>query len=329
MIRLPLVSLAAGGRARAHVVSASAACALPGRGPPSRLRYVLHSLRQRLQQFAEREAAGESLWSPAFSGRARTRIMHGVRRVQAKAVRSSINDLYGEAHRLIVEVEGVYSLTGSKDPPPDFFAHYQACPDSQFPTVLESLVQAFDAADTLDSEGDYFRRGYAASFVGIVNEILVQERVGWELIDGRMVEIHSRELHVAAIEPALRLLHRSEFAKADKQYRDALDELAQGKADDAITDAGATLQEMLEALGCEGNQLGDLARSAGKKNLLGAHDTPLVEAIEKTMHWVAADRSEMGDAHHATEATREDAWLIVHVVGALIVRLASGQERRK
>ena len=113
------------------------------------------------------------------------------------------------------------------------------------------------------------------------------------------------------------------------QYRDALAQLADDKAANAITDAGTALQEMLEELGCEGNQLGDLIRSARKKQLLGAHDTPLIDAIDKAMHWVAADRSEMGDSHHATQATREDAWLSIHVVGALIVRLASGQERVK
>ena len=42
------------------------------------------------------------------------------------------------------------------------------------------------------------------------------------------------------------------------------------------------------------------------------------------MHWVSADRSEMGDSHKAeTTLTRDDAWLTVHVVGALILRLAS------
>jgi hypothetical protein len=259
--------------------------------------------------------------------------MHALRRMTGRFAQADQNMLFAEAHGLIIEQEGVYTLTGNRQSQSsDFVAYFQTSADAMFPTVLEALVLAIDNIDSAEanSSGLYHgKKGYAATFVEDVNEILVQERVGWELIDGRMVEIHSRELHVAAIEPALRLLHRSEFAKADKQYRDAIDELAHGKADDAITDAGATLQEMLEALGCDGNQLGDLARSARKKGLLGAHDTPLVDAIEKTMQWVGADRSEMGDAHHATLATREDAWLIVHVVGALIVRLASGQARRK
>ena len=276
---------------------------------------MLHALRRHL--------------TPLFSDRVRTRIIQTLARIQSNAVRIPPAQVFAEARRVILEQVGLFTLTGTNDAAQDFFKYFQTCPDDMFPTVIEALIPALDRGDDVESEYSSWHESWAGAFTRETSEIFAQERVGWELIDGHMVEIHSKELHEAAVEPALRLLHRSGFAKADKQYRDALDELAQGKASDAITDAGATLQEMLEALGCEGNQLGDLVRSAAKKRLLGAHDTPLVEAIEKTMHWVAADRSEMGDAHGATQATREDAWLIVHVVGALIVRLASGQERRK
>jgi hypothetical protein len=291
---------------------------------------MLHSLRQRLEKFAEREAAGESFWTPSFSPRVRTRLIHQLQPIVADFVYSNQQVLFGEAHRLIIEQEGGWTLTGNQQPAhSDFFEYYQTCSDEMFPTVVEALVLAIGRVEAAEARQGNYPRHRSPTYIAAANEILAQERVGWELIDERMVEIHSKELHAAAVEPALRLLHRSEFAKADRQYRDALDELSQGKAADAITDAGATLQEMLEALGCNGNQLGDLARSAKSKGLLGAHDTPLVDAIEKTIHWVAADRSEMGDTHHATRATREDAWLIVHVVGALIVRLASGQQRSK
>jgi hypothetical protein len=291
---------------------------------------MLHSLRRRLQQAADREAAGESLWTPGFDARVRTRVMHVVRQTASGFIMTNVESLFAVAQGLIVAQEGLYTLTGTRTAPhSDFFEYFQTCEDAMFPTVLEALVLAFEQVDEAEARQGNYRRGYAEAFSREANEILAQERIAWELIDHRMVEIHSKELHMAAVEPAIRLLHQSRFASADQQYRDALDELAQGKAADAITDAGATLQELLEALGCEGNQLGDLVRSAKRKGLLGAHDTPLLDAIEKTLHWVAADRSEMGDAHHATQATREDAWLIVHVVGALIVRLASGQDRRK
>lgn len=231
---------------------------------------------------------------------------------------------------MILEQEGLFFLKEQRiRPQHDFFQYYQACADDMFPTVVEALIPALDSLDKTDSpHSSGWRNGYVQSFVEAANEIFAQERVGWELIDGLMVEIHSKELHEAAIEPALRLLHNREFAKADRAYRDALDELAHGKGADAITDAGTALQEILTALGCDGNQLGDLIRSAKNKGLIAGHDTPVFDAIEKTLHWVAADRSQSGDPHHVSEATREDAWLIVHVVGAFIVRLASGEKRK-
>ena len=290
---------------------------------------MLHSLRRRLAEYAQRESAGESLWTNEFSDR--TRILHVLTRTLQGSYAVNPEHVFAEARRVILEQEGGFTLVPAKrlTAADDFFQFYQACHHDMFPTVMEALVPALQRADEIEHSLGTWPEGWAASFARETNEIFAQERVGWELIDSGMVEVHSKELHVAAVEPALRLLHRAEFAKADKQYRDALDMLAQGKASNAITDAGATLQELLEALGCDGNQLGDLARSARKKGLLGAHDTPLIDAIEKTMQWVAADRSEMGDAHHATEATRDDAWLVIHVVGALVVRLAAGKPRKK
>lgn len=235
--------------------------------------------------------------------------------------------MFAEARRLILEAEGVFTLTGKTTYLEDFFAYYQTCGDDMFPTVIEALIPAMDTADEVNHQLSTWKGGWAAQLIGEANEIFSQERVGWEIIDGRMVEIHSKELHHAAVEPALRLLHQSKFVSADKAYRDALEELAQGKAGDAITDAGTALQQTLTTLGCEGNQLGDLIRSAKKKGLLGPHDDLLAQAIDKALNWVAADRSQMGDAHQATAASREDAWLIVHIVGAMIVRLASGEKR--
>lgn len=91
---------------------------------------------------------------------------------------------------------------------------------------------------------------------------------------------------------------------------------------DAITDAGTALQEALQALGCGGNALGGLIKDAMKKGLLAPHDATLASGIKNFMAWASADRSETGDAHKSSDATLDDAWLMVHIVGALIVRLA-------
>src|SRR5437867_3146024 len=43
--------------------------------------------------------------------------------------------------------------------------------------------------------------------------------------------------------------------------------------------------------------------------------------VERIGEWVSADRSARGDAHAVTDADADDAWLAVHVVGALLLRL--------
>jgi hypothetical protein len=57
------------------------------------------------------------------------------------------------------------------------------------------------------------------------------------------------------------------------------------------------------------------------KGLIGSHDGRMTNAIEDVMDWVAANRSEKGDSHKVGDANRDDAWPMIHVVGALIVRL--------
>jgi hypothetical protein len=141
-----------------------------------------------------------------------------------------------------------------------------------------------------------------------------------------MVPFESKALYTTVLEPAFTLLREPRFQKADQAYHDALHELTKGKPGDAITDAATALQEMLVALGCQGDSLGPLLKSARNKGLLAAHDPILTEALQRTIDWVSADRSNMGDAHKADSAAVQDAWFTVTVVGALIVRLA-GPER--
>jgi hypothetical protein len=153
--------------------------------------------------------------------------------------------------------------------------------------------------------------------------VLREHRISFELIEGEMVPLASQELHAEAVAPTLRLLSgRGGWEKVEAAYQDALRELADGKPADAITDAATALQEALVALGCKGNALGSLAKSARGKGLLAPHDVPMIDMVEKLIDWVSADRSAKGDAHQATQPSLEDGWLMVHIVGALILRLA-------
>ena len=66
--------------------------------------------------------------------------------------------------------------------------------------------------------------------------------------------------------------------------------------------------------------------SAKKKGLLTGADTPLTESIIKTVNWVAAKRNQ-GEAHRGDpDINMSDAWMMVHVVGALAIRLSEATE---
>jgi hypothetical protein len=200
------------------------------------------------------------------------------------------------------------------------------CRDDVMPTAMEALYSAMQAfgigninyfVPTIDV--DEFSRK--------VHQILEEERVAFDFVRGEMRPLKSKELHQALVEPAMKLLHDPRFPKAEQAYQDALGEVARGKPGDAITDAGAALQETLTALGCEGKTLGSLIKSAKTKGLLAAHDERMTETIESVMVSTAALRNEKSDSHWTGKAAKEDAWFMIHVVGALIVRLVGANGR--
>jgi len=297
--------------------------------PGAILAAMLHSMRRRMKDLAEREAAGASVWSEGFDDRVRTRIRHAYD-ADGYANRDSYHQCFVAARQMILQQEGVEWLTDrGLGAVADFAEYLRSAPDDMYPTAIEALIITLDKF--VDFDLDYYgypAEGMSSAFVASVNEILAQERVAWKIVDRMMVEMKSMELHEAVVEPALRLIHDARFSGVDATYRKALDELSGGDPADAVTDAGAAMQELLEALGCEGNSLGGLIKSARTKKILAAHDVPPLDAIKKAMaEWVSADRSETGESHHASDASRDDAWLIVHIVGAFIVRLASGGTR--
>jgi len=268
---------------------------------------------------AEREAAGESFWTEEFGDRPRTRIRHlfiGVSRSWP---------IYAEHARvLILEDEGLHYLSGSGLlPRNDFLLYLGQCADDMMPTVLEATNEAL-----LDQ--GLFTSTYeqnSEKFVEGANEILREERISWEFVDNQMTPFSSRELHSEVVIPTLRLLASSGWEQVEAAYQDALGELAAGRAPDAITDAGTALQEALTLLGAEGNALGPLIRSAKKKGIILGHDQNLLDTLSAAATWVSADRSQVGDAHQVSGASSEDAWLTVHVVGAILLRLSAGSAR--
>jgi hypothetical protein len=282
---------------------------------------MLYGERKRMDELSLREAAGESFWTKKFDDRLRTKIHYAM--LEAS---QSVGRFYVAARQLILEADGLRALFNpTLTAFADFLQYLEHCADDEIPTTIEAFYASLLDNRLMQETGVYHAN---IEFEVKIRELLQQGRISFELVGGQMIPFESKELHAEVILPALALLSSGEMWKpAQTAYFKALDEISRGDGPDAITDAGTALQEALLALGCDGNSLGPLINSAAKKGLLGSHDREMIEAISKLMHWVSADRSQTGDAHNAGGASVEDAWLIVHMVGAIIVRLSSGLPR--
>lgn len=283
----------------------------------------LHSRRKRLEEYARREAAGENLWDPDFPAPVRVKIRHGARMAATPLGRDGFDEVMQRARSRILTDEGWDDLMNDREPSRDFLKLLSDGSNELIPTAVEALWWALGLRYTTPY-GDPVGPPVRPLFDQHVNTAFVEHRVAWELVEGRMVEFESRELHQEVVVPTLQLLAgRNGWNGVEASYQKALKEISEDPAD-AITDAASALQETLTLLGCTGNSLGPLAKSAREKGLLAPHDSPLAEALKRIIDWASADRSEKGDAHPGPSPSPADAWFAVHTVGALILRLAHG-----
>lgn len=262
---------------------------------------MLPSERAREKRNAELDATNTP-WSSAIDRRARVRLA---------AVASGLNLNPWRIAEALEERVGT-SMSSSA-----VFAFY---PEQQDADLLDVIAAVPDVLNPL---------GYATEmWVESVNQIFQQHRIGYKFVDDELIPFEDDELMRNVIEPTLVLLVGKKFQAARRSYREALEEIADGHPADAMTDAGRALEETLEALGCEGDMLGPLVKDAKRKGLLGGVDSPLIDGIERFCNWAAGSRNQMSDAHKSPQARLEDGWLMIHVVGALIQRLAAGTPRQ-
>jgi hypothetical protein len=276
---------------------------------------MLFSGRKREEDNLRREASGESLWSPTFTQSSRVKIVYAL--YDAVRVENYRRFTLETAHARLGRLYGLLTLTGSRDMAEDLTAYFYACSDENVPDVIEALCLGLMEARNSDS-GFHFVE--PQQFHNEVNDILRLERISFDLVTGKMVDFESREMHESIIAPTITLLAgKAGWDSVETAYRDALNELGRNPGN-AITDATTALQQALELRHCDGNSLGDLAKSAVARNVLTPYDIKLID-------WANADRGLKGDAHNSPDAATSDAWLVVHIVGALILRLASGEAR--
>ncbi len=267
----------------------------------------LFKRRQELKRLAEAEAQGESFWTCDFADPVRVKIWRSFERCASDSANPEAAEF---ARQMILDDEGIVTLTRSpRNDYMDFAGYFAECDSEEFASVIEALIAGLRYA--YNRRSSYYVTANAPQFVQDTNAILNEHRISWEIVGVEIVPFESKEMHAEVVAPTLRLLAgRTDLADVEKSYQEALEELSKGDAGDAITDAGRALEEMLDHLGFAGNSLGARVSAAKNAGAVPAQDGKLFE-------WVAASRGNLSDAHPGTNATRGDAWLAVHVVGAL------------
>ena len=270
------------------------------------------SQKRRQEEFAAREAAGEAVWSAEFDKRALVRI--------AEVWSLIAEDLDNYEESLASRVALYLRARGGWN-----VQLYEASALSKQQSdelILDALACAYQAARDMQESG-----AWAHEFADFCNHVMNEHRIAHKFVDGELVPFKSDVLMTEAVEPALRLLVGERYRRGHDAYLEALKAISHNESASAITKAGSALQEVLTALGCSGNKLGTLIKDARKNGLFSGHDQNLIDGITEFLDWASADRSERGDAHKHSDATNTDAWLMVHVVGALVVRLVDPEKR--
>ncbi|WP_131798118.1 hypothetical protein [Clavibacter tessellarius] len=167
----------------------------------------------------------------------------------------------------------------------------------------------------------------AESYVLYANDLLLSGRVDWEFSDGSLIPRGDGFLHVQVVSPAMQMLNQNPtYVVALRAFQSALDALGSNQPADAITKTATALQEFFRAMGVRGNSISDQLSEAARRNIITSADRKLFTPY---VDWTNADRSLHGSAHFHRdgEVTRSDAWLALHVVAAVMVRLSTGEPR--
>lgn len=207
--------------------------------------------------------------------------------------------------------------------------------DAERLDVLAAVISAFawlahnddELIESHENRPDYPPEYSLDTLIEVVNDRLLHARVGWSFEDGRFQERGNFVMHSEVLRPATILLADDpHFRTASEAFQSALTRLSKGETDVALTQAATSLQEFFRALGVEGNSVSDQLDKAQSQRVISPADRNLMKPL---IGWVNADRSDRGNAHRHREGdvTKADAWLMMHVVGALMVRLSDREPR--
>ena len=297
-------------------------------------RNPLFGLREHRKETRRRETQGANLWSERLVPEVRTKFAHTI-----VALGQELENAVDESRRLhgfagVVNAAtrsacmhlGIISLPRQRRWPASEEVLLDAVVDTDTDqSLVFSLVEAIWQVTSSFTFSPKWRANWTdprLQFASNLQTILEDHRVAFDFVEGSFIPRGEQAMHSSVVLPTLTLLSgREQLATAESKYLDALKSIQERRFDDAITDSCAALEATLSALGCNGNTLGKKFHHGVSLGIATSYDKKLVE-------WLSADRGTKGDAHpEGSMATRVDAWLSAHVVGAFILRLADPEGR--
>lgn len=283
----------------------------------------LYAERLRRAKIESLEAEGESFWTSELEATARTKLQYAIMDLleaigpYRKTISKDLTELL--CRQIGLDIGHFTSSSG-------YATHYHFVDaiDSQW--TVEVALSAVELAATA---GRVYRAespsvGEASEqYEETVADILNSHRVAVRLVEGKIVPIESEALHVEVVEPVLRLFFGdSVWDPVQAGFMAALEELHGGKPEDAITDAVGALQEALKLVGGRGTTVSAQMKDLSNRGILSPYDKHMA-------NWFEAERSAEGDVHNTAAAEPVDAWLMLHVVGAWILRISHSVENQR
>lgn len=278
---------------------------------------MLFGRRKELEAKRQRELQGENLWTRILDEKARGKIAYAVKRVDEKDYGW---DLIVRARQQTLEQLGLPFMVVA--PPSTYFSMTDYLREDAYNAILgakEDIVFTFlealliELSRTKDSK---------KPFIENLNTIFREHRIKFNIVNDEIIDLESLVIHENIIKPALTLLGNDpKWKKVESKYLESLNELSEGRPDNAITDTTTALQEALYVLKCKGDTLNILFHDAKKKGIFVEHDKHLID-------WLSADRVNFGDTHYSRETSIENARLTINIVGSILYRIASENPRK-
>lgn len=195
---------------------------------------------------------------------------------------------------------------------------------SEYPNIWDEVqsdvmhapwYKVYDIAEALYARIRICGASVTANFARRLNEFLVENGIGWELRDGKIVHKGSQTF-VKSTQDAPRILEESGFQRAANEMKEALGDISRRP----VPDTTGAIQHSMAALEATAREVTEqpqptLGKLVGELSL----PAPLDQAVHKLWGY-ASDRGRHAREHQIIDAA--EAELIVSVAGSLCAFLA-------